>query len=226
MAVLGAKAFAPGSGQCLAAPSVPRRAGRAAGRRQRTAGALVLGAALSLAAATAAGPAAGQSPPLASDEYAIKAAFLYNFAKFVEWPNGVFAAAEAPLALCVLGADPFGGELDMVVQGKTAQGHPVVVRRLDGLGAVARCHILFVSSSEQERFAEVLGAVAGRSVLTVGEDGEFARAGGMISFVLREQRVRFAIDAGAAERAGLRLSSRLLDLAEPVHGSDRRGRRR
>jgi hypothetical protein len=191
--------------------------------RQGFARGLLLGVALSLSAPGAAG---GQTPPLASDEYAIKAAFLYNFAKFVEWPERVFAQPQAPLALCVLGADPFGGELDTVVQGKSVQGRPVVVRRLDGLGAVSRCHILFVSSSERERFAEVLDVVAGRSVLTVGEDGEFARAGGIISFVLREQRVRFAIDAGAAARAGLRLSSRLLDLAEPVRAGDLRGRRR
>ena len=159
-------------------------------------------------------------------EYEVKAAFLYNFAKFVEWPQAAFDRLRAPLALCIFGADPFGGELDLAVRRKTAQGRPVVVRRLAGLGELAPCHVLFVGSAERERFAEVLDAVAGKSVLTVGEDDDFARAGGMISFVVRGTRVRFSIDVGAAERVGLRLSSRLLDLAElkvgAVNGRKRR----
>ncbi len=190
---------------------------------RRSAGALLLLAAVAAAAQAPPRPAA---PLGASGEYAVKAAFLYNFAKFVEWPQGAFAAAQAPFALCVFGVDPFGHGLDETVQGKTVQGRPVVVRRLDGLSGAERCQILFVSSSERQRFVEVLGAVAGHNVLTVGEEGEFARAGGMISFLLRQQRVHFSIDAGAAKRAGLAISSRLLDLAQPVAGAERSGKRR
>lgn len=188
-------------------------------RERRLLGALAV--ALSSLALVGASPRQSAPP----DEYAVKAAFLYNFAKFVEWPQSAFPELQAPLALCVLGADPFGRELDRAVRGKTAQGRPVVVRRLAGPEVSDLCHVLFVASSERERFAEVLGGVAGRSVLTVGEEDDFARAGGMISFVVRDARVRFAIDLDAAERAGLKLSSRLLDLAELKVGGTR-GRRR
>jgi len=189
-------------------------------RGGRLLGALLLAFATPLAAAPAIPPASAPS------EYAVKAGFLYNFAKFVEWPQAAFDRLRAPLALCVFGADPFGGELDLAVRRKTAQGRPVVVRRLAGLGELAPCHVLFVGSAERERFAEVLDAVAGQSVLTVGEDDDFARAGGMISFVVRGTRVRFSIDVGATERAGLKLSSRLLDLAElKVGAADGRKRR-
>jgi hypothetical protein len=160
--------------------------------------------------------------PLVTSEYAVKAAFLYNFAKFVEWPAAAFRGPRDPMTLCVLGEDPFGGELDQTVDGKTALGRPIVVRRFAQPAGLEECRILFVSSSEGPRFARVLAAVGGRAMLTVGEEEAFARAGGIISFVVRQNRVRFQIDRAAAARAGLILSSRLLEVAEAVTEGERR----
>jgi hypothetical protein len=177
-----------------------------------------------LLAAAAAGTA-GADGPLAP-EYAVKAAFLYNFAKFVEWPADAFRGPRDPMTLCVLGEDPLAGEIEQTVGGKTAMGRQIVVRRFTGLAGLAECRILFVSSSEEPRLDQILAAVAGRAVLTVGEEEAFTRAGGIISFVVRQNRVRFQIDRAAAARAGLSISSRLLELAETVTGGGGEGQRR
>lgn len=149
-----------------------------------------------------------------TSEHAVKAAFLYNFAKFVEWPEGTFRTPQEPLTFCVLGEGSLGGELERTVAGKTVMGRPVAVRRLSQLADLDQCRILFVGSSERARFDQILAAVGDRAVLTVGEEEGFNRAGGIISFVVRQSRVRFLIDRETAGRAGLKLSSRLLELAE------------
>jgi hypothetical protein len=149
-----------------------------------------------------------------TSEHAVKAAFLYNFAKFVEWPEGAFRSPVEPLTFCVLGEGPLGGELERTVVGKTVAGRPVAVRRLSQLAGFDECRILFVGSSERPRFDQILAAVGERAVLTVGEEEAFTRAGGIISFVVRQNRVRFRIERDPAVSAGLKLSSRLLELAE------------
>lgn len=171
--------------------------------------------------------AAGTATPAGADgpqatEYAVKAAFLYNFAKFVEWPADAFRGPREPMTLCVLGEDPLAGEIEQTVGGKTAMGRQIVVRRFTQLAGLEECRILFVSSSEETRFSQVLAAVGNRAVLTVGEEEGFARAGGIISFVVRQNRVRFQIDRAAAARARLNISSRLLELAETVTDGNRR----
>lgn len=177
-----------------------------------------------LLAAAAAGTARAEGPP--APEYAVKAAFLYNFAKFVEWPADAFRGPRDPMTLCVLGEDPLAGEIEQTVGGKTAMGRQIAVRRLAKLAGLDECRILFVSASEEPRLDQVLAAVAGRAVLTVGEEEGFLRAGGIISFVVRQNRVRFQIDRAAAARAGLTISSRLLELAETVTGGGGEGQRR
>lgn len=158
------------------------------------------------------GLAAAQAP--GTSEHAVKAAFLFNFAKFVEWPEGAFRGPDEPMTFCVLGEGPLGGELERAVAGKTVVGRPAAVRRLSQLAGLGECRILFVGSSERTRFDQILAAVGNRAVLTVGEEDGFNRAGGIISFVVRQSRVRFRIEREPALRAGLRLSSRLLELAE------------
>lgn len=180
--------------------------------RLRRAGVLLL-----LAAGLCTAAAAAQ--PLVSGEYSVKAAFLYNFAKFVEWPAGAFPGLREPVAFCILGESAIGDELAQAVGGKTIQGRPVTVERTAPLDGLERCQILFVGSTERARFAEILAAVGRRPVLTVGDDEEFRQAGGIINFVLRRNRVHFQIDRAAAERAGLRISSRLLELAEVVRSA-------
>jgi YfiR/HmsC-like len=153
--------------------------------------------------------AAAQQP----GEYAVKAAFLYNFAKFVEWPVQAFPSPDAPFSMCVLGPDPFGGALDTAVANERIQGRPLVVRRLDVWDASARCHILFVSSALQTQFAALLGAGTFSRTLTVGDGDAFLQAGGHISFFLEENRVRFAINAESVARSDLQISSKLMRVA-------------
>lgn len=146
-------------------------------------------------------------------EYDLKAAFLFNFIKFVEWPPAAFPDERAPVTICVFGDNPFGRSLDGVVQGERVGERSLVVQRPDGLDDLGACHVLFVSRSEKGRLREVTAQVDGRPVLTVADTDGFLRSGGIINFVLEEGRVRFLINQEAAERNQLRISSRLLRLS-------------
>ena len=146
-------------------------------------------------------------------EYDVKAAFLYNFVKFVEWPAAAFRDDRSPVEICVYGTDPFGQALDGVVNGETVGARGLSIRRPASFAAFEGCHVLFIAASERERTSEVLAAVAGRPVLTVADSDGFLQAGGMINFVLDEGRVRFRINQPAAERVRLTISSKLLRLA-------------
>jgi uncharacterized protein DUF4154 len=158
--------------------------------------------------------AAPQSEELS--EYQVKAAFVYNFAKFVEWPAEAFPDRNAPLRVCVLGENPFGQELMRVVNGKKIGGHDLIVSNFLEAHLAKSCHVLFVSSSERGRIAQVIESLRGTSVLTVGETGDFVRQGGIIRFVLEEGKVRFEVNLGASDRARLKISSKLLSLARAV----------
>jgi hypothetical protein len=153
-------------------------------------------------------------------EYQVKAAFLFNFAKFVEWPADAFATADAPLQICVLGQDPFGRDFEQVIEDKAVNGHRLEVAHPDGVPQSRACQILFISSSDKQRTRDILQGLAGTSVLTVGDVAGFAKIGGVINFVLDENRVRFEINVKAAERAHLRLSARLLTVAKLIVTED------
>jgi hypothetical protein len=148
-----------------------------------------------------------------SGEYDVKAAFLYNFAKFVEWPADSFPSPDAPFSICVLGADPFGQVLDDVARGERIQGRPLVVRRLKGWDDAESCQILFVSTSVREDFDQLLGGHTFRRTLTVGEVPQFLAAGGHISFFLEGTSVRFAVNADNVARTDLQISSKLMRVA-------------
>ncbi len=158
---------------------------------------------------------------LAPREYQIKAAFLYNFTMFIEWPPEAFPSPSAAIKLCVLGEDPFGDDLEQTIRGKLINGRTVVVQRFQGMQGLDGCHVLFVSTSEQRHLSQILESLKGRSVLTVGEMERFAAAGGMINFTMQEHKVRFEINVDVTQRAGLKLSSQLLKLATIIRDSDR-----
>jgi hypothetical protein len=160
-----------------------------------------------------AAPLRAQAP-----EYDLKAAFLFNFAKFVDWPPSAFAGERAPLTICVFGEDPFGPTLDEVVQGERVGERSLLVQRPDSVDDLGECHVLFVCRSEKDRLGEVMAEVEGKPVLTVADTDGFLRAGGVINFVLEASKVRFLIDQEAAERSGLRISSKLMRLAIPPGG--------
>jgi hypothetical protein len=145
-------------------------------------------------------------------EYQIKAAFLYNFARFVDWPP----PNAGPVVIAVFGRDPFGDALERTVHGKAIDGRPFVVRRTSRLEEVKQCQILFISSVEKKRTASILSAVRGEAILTVGEYREFLEEGGGVSFSTENDRVRFDVNLRATRDAGLHLSARLLNLARLV----------
>ena len=144
-------------------------------------------------------------------EYAVKAAYLYDFGKFVAWPAKVAASDDFPI--CVLGQDPFGPTFDATIAGETINGKKVVVNRITKPQDALSCRILFISASEESQLKEILATLDKTSVLTVSDISQFTRRGGMIQFVIDANRVRFEVNVTAAERVGLTLSSQLLKVA-------------
>ena len=149
----------------------------------------------------------------APTEYQIKAAFLYNFAKFVEWPPAVFSETNSPIVIGILGENPFGNDLVKTVRDKTLNNRPLVIKVFHSPVEATNCHILFISTSEKARLPQILEALREVSVLTVGEMDRFTEAGGMINFVREGNKIRFQINEVAAKSAGLKVSSKLLSLA-------------
>jgi YfiR/HmsC-like len=179
----------------------------------RLVGVILLSALVARPASPSAADAA-QSP-----EYLIKAAYLYNFAMFVEWPSDAFARTDSPIVIGVVGSDPFGKALDSTVQNKRINKRPLIVERLHWNQDLKRCHILFVSASETARIAELAERLNGRSVLIVGDTPDLASRGATINFAIEDNRVRFEINVRSARRARLNVSSKLLNLARVVRSS-------
>lgn len=152
-----------------------------------------------------------------AQEYAVKAAYLYNFAKFVQWPSDTFTDQNSPMTLCVIGENPFNQALDAIV-GKKVRSHRITVRTLPFRQVVAKnnCNIFFISQSEKEHVDDLLAAVSYTPVLTVSDIRGFADAGGMIGLVNIGQRIRFEINVLAVRQANLEISSQLLKLARIV----------
>ena len=155
----------------------------------------------------------GASAQAASLEFAVKANYLYKFAPFVQWPPAAFAGPASPFAICVVGDDPFGVALDQAVKGQTVDGHPVLIRRLVAVASNPECHVVYVARTGAQKPAQVLQLLRGEPVLTVTDEGV---DGGIVQFVLRDGKVRFGVDVGAAQMSGLTISSKLLSLAVPV----------
>lgn len=147
-------------------------------------------------------------------EYQVKAAFIFNFAKFVEWPAGAFADAKSPLCIGVLGENPFGANLERTVQDKMLNNRAIVIKECKTLEDARKCHLLFISASEKKPLQEILEGLAGAHILTVGEAENFLKGGGMINFFREGNRFRFEINDGAAKKAGLKIDSKLLGLGK------------
>lgn len=148
-------------------------------------------------------------------EYKVKAAFLYNFAKFVEWPAETLAK-DPSFVIGIVGEDPFGKLIDEAVAGKTVRDKPIVVKRFSRIEDAAGAHILFISNSEAEHVPRIVKQLNRAPVLTVSDINRFAERGGMVQLETEQSRVRFAINIAAVERAGLKPSSQLLKLARIV----------
>jgi hypothetical protein len=151
-----------------------------------------------------------------SPEYKLKAAYLFNFAKFVDWPPGTFAEAKAPIVIGVLGEDPFGKALEEMVQARTINGRPLIIQRARQLDELKTCQLLFISRSEQQHLKNILTQLNERPVLTVSDADNFLDDGGTIGLLMEGRSVRFEINAGTAERTGLKIDAQLLNLAKAV----------
>ena len=149
--------------------------------------------------------------PGASLEYQVKAAFLFNFTKFVQWPSTAFADANSPFLICIFGSDPFGRALDDIIEGESVQGHKITVQRINTETPQA-CHVLYSSENTMPPWS----IPASSSVLTVGEGDRILSHGGVIAFVIDNGRVRFDISVKAASKQGLKLSSKLLSVARNI----------
>ncbi len=159
----------------------------------------------------------GQNNP--TGEYEIKAAFLFHFAQFVEWPAGAFKDGNSALTYCTVGGDPFRGALDDGLRAKVIGERGIRVEHLKQLDAVHDCQIVFIGAAQSKNAASILASVKGDPVLTVGETPHFAEDGGMIGFCLEGNKIRFEINAGVVSAAKLKMSARLLTLAKTVIGT-------
>ena len=157
--------------------------------------------------------AQGGPPP----EYDLKAAFLFHFGQFVQWPDKTFADFHAPLTIGIYGADPFHGDLEHIVAHQNINGHPVTVRQAVALSNMKDCNVIFISAGEQKNAATILTVLKGAAVLTVTEDMDhFSQSGLIINLFVEDDKVRFEINEKAAEAAGLKISPKLLSLARQL----------
>ncbi len=176
----------------------------------------ILSAVLAVSLAESPGAALAQSQ---ASEYHVKAAFLFHFVQLVEWPAGSLGNEINPVTLCTMGDDPFHGDLDDTLAGKSVGTRRLRVRHLKSAEDLQGCQVLFVSNADAARFGRLLEELKDGPILTVGESDGFVQRGGMIGFCLVDNKVRFEINLEAAERAKLKISSRLLLLAKTVVGN-------
>lgn len=156
-------------------------------------------------------PLKAQTPSTANQ---LKAVFLYNFSQFVDWPPASFSSSSSPFVIGILGRDPFGSYMESVVQGEKVGTHPIVVERYSSAGDVKACHILFINTSEP---SSAIRELKNRTILTVGDQKNFAKLGGMIRFFIENNKIRLQINLRAARAANLNISSKLLRVAEVIN---------
>jgi hypothetical protein len=146
-------------------------------------------------------------------EYRLKAAFIYHFLQFTDWPDDVFAGDGSPIVVGVVGEDAFEGALDQALRGKTVKSRPVVLKHFATPAEVRGCHLLFVSPAPRPQVGNVLRRVRGAPVLTVSDGGNFTQCGGVLRLLVEENKIRFEVNLAAAERQQLKMSAKLLKLA-------------
>jgi hypothetical protein len=171
---------------------------------------------LALVAVLFAGALKSPGQTAASKEYQIKAAFLFNFAQFVDWPPDAFTNASEPFCIGIVGDDPFGAVLDETIQGEKVNGHPLVIQRYRDGEEVKDCQILFISRSEHDHLDQILADLKGKSVLTVADQDGFLKKGGIIRFVTEQNKIHLRVCPDTAKTAGLTIRSKMLRLAEIV----------
>jgi hypothetical protein len=163
-----------------------------------------------IAVLTAALPCRADAP---TREYQVKAAFIYNFTAFVQWPDSAFASKDSPFVVATIGTDPFDGALEQAMRGKSVAGRSVVVQHFASIDSMSPCELLFVPASQDSSLNDLFAKLNGLPVLTVGESDSFSPAGGAIRFFVEEKKMRFEIDPDSTNGAGLKVSAKLMKLA-------------
>lgn len=151
-------------------------------------------------------------------EYKVKAAYLYNFAKFIRWPDSAFQDTEAPLVIGVLGTNYFNGALQPLAS-KNVRNRVIAIKHFKTLSEVKNCQLLYISKSEQQNLDMILKKLATQSILTVGDFKNFVDLGGIIQFVNRRNRLRFSINLTVASQNNIQIEAQLLSLAADVVGA-------
>ena len=151
-----------------------------------------------------------------ADEYDVKAAFIFRIVKFVEWPDGVFQDLTSPFVIGIAGQEAVAAALETNLKDKTVGGRPILVRRVKSNQEVRGCHAVYISRTEDSRVRGLLEAVADERIMTIGESERFEATGGMITFVLEGNQMRFDVNVTASATARLKLSSKLLQVARSV----------
>ena len=151
-------------------------------------------------------------------EYQVKALFLFNFTKYIDWPAAAFTHADSPIYIGIIGQNNIGSDLAIAIQGKTFNGRNIRILRLATEADWIKCQILFISASERKRQADILATLKALPILTVGETETFAQEGGMVNFTKKEGKVHLQVNLDSAQKAGLQISSRLLNVADVVRG--------
>ena len=149
-------------------------------------------------------------------EYQIKAAFLFNFTQFVEWPVNAFPETKAPLVIGIMGENPFSTYLEKIISGEQVNGHPLVVQQYKNVEEIKTCHILFINLADTNELEQAIISLKTRSILTVSDRDDFIRQGGMIRFVTKDNKIQIQINPEPAREANLIISSKLLGIAEVV----------
>src|SRR5690606_29342491 len=149
-------------------------------------------------------------------EHQIKAIFLFNFIQFVEWPSQAFESVDSPIVIGILGENPFGGYLNEVLAGEVVNGRSVIVKRFNNVDELDTSHILYIHNPPTGDYKKLFAKIDRRNVLTISDDPNFIKEGGMIRFVNVDKRIQLQINPEAAKKANLTISSKLLRLAEIV----------
>jgi hypothetical protein len=160
-----------------------------------------------------------KNPPTqltSAKEYYVKAAFVFNFTQFIEWPERSFSLAKAPFIIGIAGEDPFGEFLNDIIKDETVKGHPIIIQHYHTVREAKNCHILFLSRDNSYIFLNDISLLNGRNILTISDIPDFALKGGMIGFFLENNKVRFRINLDRAKKASLSIDSKLLRLAQIV----------
>jgi hypothetical protein len=156
------------------------------------------------------------SAQVVTREYQVKAAFLFNFTQFVEWPAQSFTAPQTPAVIGILGKDPFGNYLEETIVGESINKHPLIIRHFNNVDEITNCQILFIDISDKNQLHLIIEKLKGKNILTVSDANEFAKLGGMVRFYIKDDKINIQINYDAAKKENLVISSKLLKLVEIV----------